>query len=318
MNAPDFFIVGHPKCGTTALFEILRKHPDVFLPDCKETFYFVDELRAPEHRRAESRLPQTLDEYLRLFSEARPGQRTGEASALYLWSRKAAGHIAGLRPDARIIAILREPASFLRSLHLQYVQSHVEPQKDFRKALLLEDSRREGQNLPRASSHWPLQLLYSDYARYVEQLRRYRELFPPEQILVLIYDDFRRDNDETVRKVLRFLEVDQTIPLASVEANPTVRVRSRSLNRFLYDLRMGRGAGPAFLKRGVTAAVPRKLRRRVLETVQRRLVFGDPAPAEEELMVELRRRFKPNVVALSQYMERDLVALWGYDRIESP
>lgn len=312
MNAPDFFIVGHPKCGTTALFEILRKHPEIFLPDCKETFYFVDELRAPEHRRAESRLPQTLDEYLRLFSEAQPGQRTGEASALYLWSRKAAEHIADLRPDARIIAILREPASFLRSLHLQLVQSHVESQKDFRQALLLEDSRREGKNLPRASSHWPLQLLYSDYVRYVEQLRRYHELIPPEQILVLIYDDFRRDNDGTVRRVLQFLDVDETIPLASVEANPTVRVRSRSVNRFLYDLRMGRGAGPAILKRGITATVPRKLRRRVLETIQRHLVFGNPPPVDDELMTELRRRFKPNVVALSEYLERDLVGLWGY------
>ena len=47
MSVPDFFIVGHPKCGTTALFEMLRTHPQIYMPDCKETFYFADELRFP-------------------------------------------------------------------------------------------------------------------------------------------------------------------------------------------------------------------------------------------------------------------------------
>ncbi len=316
MSAPDFFIVGHPKCGTTALFEMLRTHPQIYMPDCKETFFFADELRIPAHRRRAGDPPQTLDEFLALFSAAEPGQRVGEASALHLWSRSAAARIADLRPDARIVALLREPAAFLRSLHMQFVQSHVESEKDFRKALSLEGSRREGRNLPRASSkQWPLQLLYSDYVPYVDQLRRYDDLFPAENILVLIYDDFRRDNEGTARKVMKFLGVDDSISIAATEANPSVRVRSRRLNRLLYEVTMGRGSAAAALKSGVKAVTPRRARRRALETVRSRLVFASPPPADDPLMEELRQRFKPEVVALSEYLGRDLVSLWDYDRI---
>jgi hypothetical protein len=310
LSVPDFFIVGHPKCGTTALFEMLRTHPRIYMPDCKETFYFADELRIPPDRRRAGGPPQTLEEYLPLFAAAGPRQRVGEASALHLWSRSAAANIAELSPDARIIALLREPAAFLRSLHLQFVQSQVESEKDFRKALSLEQSRREGKNLPPFRS--PLQLLYSDYVRYVEQLQRYAESFPARNILVLIYDDFRDDNEGSVREVLRFLDLEEDFAPAPTEANPSVRVRSRRLNKALYDVTMGRGSGAAAVKRGVKAVVPRRARRRALATVQRRFVFASPPPTDEALTTELRRRFKPEVEAVSEYLDRDLVGLWGY------
>ena len=73
--------------------------------------------------------PQTLDEYAALFAEADPDQLIGEASSSYLWSHIAGARIAEVQPGARIIAILREPASFLRSLHLQLLQSHVETEE---------------------------------------------------------------------------------------------------------------------------------------------------------------------------------------------
>ena len=76
-----------------------------------------------------------------------------------------------------VIAILREPASFLRSLHLQNLQSHYEDQKDLRRALDLEPERREGRSVPRRSQ-WPQVLLYSEHVRYTEQLRRYDDVFP--------------------------------------------------------------------------------------------------------------------------------------------
>jgi hypothetical protein len=310
LSVPDFFIVGHPKCGTTALFEMLRAHPQIYMPDCKETFYFADELRIPIHRRRAGGPPQTLDEYLPLFSPAQPGQRVGEASALHLWSRSAARNIAALRAESQIIALLREPAAFLRSLHLQFVQSHVETEKDFRKALSLEQSRREGKDLPPSRS--PLQLLYSDYVRYVEQLQRYAEVFAAENILVLVYDDFRDDNEGSIREVLRFLDLDDNHAIAPGEANPSVRVRSRRLNKLLFDVSMGRGSGAAAVKRGIKAVVPRPARRQALKTVQRRFVFGSPTPADEALMMELRRQFRPEVEAVSEYLGRDLVGLWGY------
>src|SRR4051794_32348601 len=95
---PDFFIVGHAKCGTTALYEMLRTHPQVFMPDLKEPAYFATDLRRRFEPPGAGPLPETLPDYLELFTPAREGQRVGEASSLYLWSHEAAAGIAGLSP----------------------------------------------------------------------------------------------------------------------------------------------------------------------------------------------------------------------------
>src|SRR6202035_3164545 len=108
---------------------------------------------------------------------ALPERRVGEASPGYLLSRTAAASIADLQPNARIIAILREPASFLRSLHLQFLRTYVETESDLRRALALEPDRRQHRHVPRYT-YWPQALLYSEHVRYVEQLRRYHAVFP--------------------------------------------------------------------------------------------------------------------------------------------
>jgi Sulfotransferase family len=308
---PDFFIVGHSKSGTTALYEMLRAHPQIFLPDLKEPIFFAQELPREAHR---YRPTTTLAEYLALFEPAGADQRVGEASASYLRSPTAASRIAQAQPGARIIAILREPASFLRSFHLQCVQAHYETQKDFRKAIALEDARRRGKSIPRRSL-WPQELLYSDHVRYTEQLHRYHDVFAPEQVLVLIYDDFRRDNEATVRDVLRFLDVDDSLPVAARDANPTVGMRSQRMDDLVYAASTGRGPAWRALKSIVTALTPTDLRRSALKAAQRRFVYGEAPPPDESFMLELRRRFKPEVVALSDYLQRDLVALWGYEEI---
>jgi sulfotransferase family protein len=311
---PDFFIVGHPKSGTTALYEMLRRHPQIYMPEDKETWYFAPELHLRPPPRPTG-IARTLDEYLSLFDAATERQRIGEASPMYLWSPTAAARIADVQPDAQIIAILREPASFLRSLHLQFVEVYVETESDFRRAIELEDSRREGRNISRYS-YWPRALMYSEYVRYVEQLRRFESRFGRERLLVLVYDDFRSDNDAVVRKVLRFLEVDDSVPVEAVEANPTVGVRSQGLHELVHALSVGHGPVSAAIKRALKALTPRQLRRGALRMTQRRLVFSDPEQPDLAFMRELRSRFKPEVVALSEHLERDLVALWGYDDVE--
>jgi hypothetical protein len=311
---PDFFVVGHAKSGTTALYTMLRRHPQIFMPAGKEPWFFADELQLRPPPRPEG-IARGLEEYAALFSAARPDQRVGEATALYLWSHTAARRIAEACPNARIIAILREPASFLHSLHLQFLQTYVETESDFGKALALEQERRAGRQIPRYT-YWPAALLYSEHVRYVEQLGRYREMFAPEQMRVLIYDDFKRDNEATVRDVLRFLDVDDSVEVDAVHANPTVRARSQRLHELVHAVSVGRGSVSLAVKSSLKAIVPRGVRRKALQATQERLLFGAPGQPDERVMLELRRRCKPEVVALSEYLGRDLVSLWGYDRVD--
>jgi hypothetical protein len=315
---PDFFVVGQPKCGTTALYEMLKQHPQIFMPELKEPHFFVTD-------EGYSGMPETLgrylrafhgleasDKYLSLFTAASPDQRAGDGSASYLWSRNAAHGIAQAQPSAKIIAILREPVSLLRSLHLQMVEARVETEQNLRKALVREASElANGNAVPLPTGRQ--QLYYADHVRYVEQLQRYFDLFPAAQILVLIYDEFRQDNAATVGKILRFLEVDDSIELGASAANPSVRVRSPRLDRLVHSVSMGKGPVSAKLKRQIKRVTPTRFRRRALQTVQHRVLHADPRPADEELAQELRRRYEPEVVALSEFLDRDLVALWQYD-----
>jgi Sulfotransferase family len=316
-RVPDFFIVGHHKSGTTAMYEMLRSHPQIFMPDLKEPGFF----RGEHVRRREAALnngerprtsaqtrPQTYAEYLSLFAPAGPDQRVGEASPSYLFSPVSAGLIAEVQPAARIIAILREPASFLRSLHLQMLRDHVQSERDLGRAIAGEGSAREGGRA----------LLYTSRVRYVEQLRRYHDVFASEQILVLIYDDFRADNRGTVAGVLSFLGVDPhpEVQVESIEANPTTAARYRSLAGGFHTLRVGRGPLARSAKATLEALTPKRARRDVVRSFKRNVVYGSAPPPDEPLMLELRRRFKGEVEALSQYLGRDLVSLWGYDSLE--
>jgi hypothetical protein len=310
---PDFFIAGHQKCGTTALYLMLSEHPQIFMPEFKEPRYFAPELRPPLGRETPDR-PQRLERYLALFADANPGQRAGEASPQYLRSPTAAARIAELNPDARMIVILREPAAFVRSFHMQMVASHEEKEKDLRKAVGLEPARRAHAG----RGFLPPQLLYSEHVRYAEQLRRLHAAFPPEQVLVLVYEDFRRDNEAAVRIVQRFLEVDDTVPLRKVETEPLNTVRSMRMHELLRAVRRAdfNPAQSSGLSRALNALVPKKVRRGALSAVFRRVAYAPPQPPDEQFMRELRRRYKDEVVAIGEYLDRDFLSLWGYDKLD--
>jgi hypothetical protein len=325
-RAPDFFIIGHEKCGTTALYEILKQHPQIFMPQLKEPRFFVTDPRNRGPAPARAVRPQTLEDYLLLFAEAAPEQRAGEASPQYIRSRQAARLIAEVQPDARIIAILKEPVRFLRTYHLSCVRGLLETERDLRKAIALEEQRRQGKNIPR-DCRAPDRLFYCEHVRYVEQLQRFAAVFGGERMLVLIYDDFVRDNGATAREVLRFLEVDDTFALevAQVDQTENLRqgrrgrkaVRLQRLHRAALALQLARRqpAQAGRFSRALDTLTPGWLRSDAVENLARRAIFFAPTPPDERFTGELRRRFKPEVQALGEYLDRDLVSLWGYDRI---
>jgi len=177
-RVPDFFIVGHHKSGTTALYEMLRRHPQIFMPDLKEPRWFASDLKALTKPPPHSPLPKTYEEYLALFCPAREDQIIGEASPSYLRSEQRPAKIAEVQPKARHH---RDPA---RARELRQVAAPAAP-AGTRRDREGHAARLRGRG-DRANGR-PV-LRYSDHIHYVEQLRRYEALFPPEQILVLIYD----------------------------------------------------------------------------------------------------------------------------------
>jgi hypothetical protein len=303
-RVPDFFIVGNPKSGTTALYEMLVRHPQIYMPKLGSKFFALEQQRKPD----------TLEEYLSLFEPAKAEQRIGEMSRGYLRSPSAASGIAEVNPDARIIAVLREPASFLRSLHLELLQDHVETEKDLGRLIARDEAVGPRQGV--GESGFPRTLGFSkERVSYVEQLRRFHALFPREQVLVLIYDDYRADNEGTVREVCRFLEIDDTVAVEANDVNPTVLVRSPKFHGLLRSLYAGDAPVARSIKKGIKATTGQRLRRGAMRKLRGRVLYAEAPPVDAELMTRLRRRSYDEVVELSKYLDRDLVALWGYDRL---
>ncbi|HUA12652.1 MAG TPA: sulfotransferase [Solirubrobacteraceae bacterium] len=305
---PEFFIVGHFKSGTTALYESLRRHPQIFMPYPKELWYFSPELRS-RFRRPNAKRPDTWDGYLALFESAAADQHLGECSPSYLLSEQAAQRIAEKRPDAKIIAIFREPASFVRSFHLQLTRNHFEDELDLRRALEKEPARRRGEQIPPRCGR-PHELLYADHVRYTDQLRRFHDAFGREQVLTLIYEDYRRDNHATLRSVHEFLGTDPDT-IETVETQPSRRVRSQRLHDLMSDVSVGRTPMTRLARSAVKALTPQRLRRSTMQTARRNLIYAPTEQANPQLMADLRERFRPEVEEFGRYLGRDLTREWG-------
>lgn len=302
----DFAIVGQPKSGTTALAEFLGRHPQVCMSFPKEPVYFATDLIEESDAFYGSRKYfefRTEEDYAALFEHCRPGQLRGDASTPYLLSKVAAANIAAVNGDAKIIVMLREPVSFMHSLHMEYVNETAEDETDFARALQKEPLRKAGRCLP-VRVRCPSYLLYRERARYSDQLARYYTVFPPENILVLTMEEFRKDNERDYRKALGLLGVDpQYVPTFGV-VYPSRAPRSRRLNQALNT--------PA-LKRMLFRALGPRRYTNLQKRVARLVMKEQPRPAlSSALELQLRDEFLPEVQRVSELVGRDLRPVWGY------
>ena len=292
---PDFYIVGAPKSGTTSLYDYLAGNPRVFLPARKELRYFGGDLEV-RHRHTFSR-----EEFLAEYADAPNAALLGNAYVWYLYSTSAAAEIHRLRPDARIVAMLRDPVDALYSLHSEFVYDGNEEIADFAAALDAEPDRCAGRRVP-AEAHFPAGLCYRRTVRYAEQLARYLDRFGQERVHVIFFDDFVGDPAACYAQLLDFLRVPDDGRGAFPRLNPNKRSRSALMRRIL-------SAPPAPARRAVRALVPRRLRGRLY----RRAVALNTREEQRTAMPEalrraLRTELAPEVTRLEQLLGRPLPA----------
>ena len=192
---PNLFIVGAPKCGTTAWVSYLSDHSDIGFSSAKEPHYFSEDF--PSFRWA-----KTEAEYLALFENlATP--ITGEASVQYLHSSVAAENIQAFAPDARILVFLRDQRSFLPSYHNQLLYNGDETERDFTRAWRAAVNGMD-RAIPSACRE-PAFLDLCTVGRFDEQLARYAYRFPPGNILILRYEAWVKNPRATYLDILAFL-----------------------------------------------------------------------------------------------------------------
>ena len=303
---PDFFIVGAFKSGTTALYDFLRQHPQIFMADTKELHFFGNDF-------VRRRTPVlTLDQYLSYFADAGDASAVGEASVRYLHSTMAAREIAEFSPGARAIVMLRNPIEMMHAMHGELLFSGMEEIPDFGDALAAEPERRAGRRIPAATNIADV-LFYRDSAHFAEQLDRYFVALGRDRVHVIVYDDFRADALGSYRETVRFLGVDDAFEPRISVVNPSKRARSRHLQRFLAE-------PPAWLRAGVRRTIPRQVRKRIYKRALKLNARAESRqPIDPDLRRQLAEEFEPEVRRLGELIGRDLSA-WTQleDQIPAP
>lgn len=300
--------MGAAKAGTTALYKQLSQHPEVFFSPIKEPFYFAkdivfDDFRLDMKANFTTDLTQYLDQadrpalhnafvtnesdYLRLFEHAGQQKIKGEASVAYLYSEEAAKHIAAFNPAAKILLILRNPVDRAYS-HYWMDRKMGLTNNNFGEAI------ENDQQLSKKG--WGVSSLYVELGQYAEQVQRFKEAFPTEQVAIIWYEDFAEHPWETLQQIARFLGIDAA-PLKTdgmERHNQAKEPRWTALQRWKRH---------SFLARSLQGMVPASLK----TSMQTMLYKSQKVPVlSREERAAVLPYFEQDIKALSTLLGRNL------------
>jgi hypothetical protein len=295
ISGPDFFIVGAPKCGTTALSEYLREHPNICFSATKEPHFFADDF--PIHR-----LDLSLSSYWRRnFSHYDPARHAvvGEGSALYYLSEVAVHRILALNPSAKFVYMVRNPVDMIYSFFSQMRFDDYEDATTFEEAWNLQESRSEGVGIPKHCRE-PRLLRYREFGRLGNRLKVLRSFIPEKQLLVVVYDDFVENSKKVYEDVLNFLGVEsdgrENFPVineSKIQRNKTLSMLLSSIPKWVHNaVREAKQLmGMSHIRLNVLAMINAKPAKR--------------SPLSESLRRRLIQEFEPEVRLLESQLGRD-------------
>jgi hypothetical protein len=307
---PNFFLVGAPKAGTTSLYQYLAEHPEIYMSPIKEPNFFASEIR-PENvsEELQDRVRRDMDalkmylqgpmsekrfggmvleweDYLKLFENVKGEVAIGEASVLYLWSKTAAKNIFSRIPDAKIVMVLRDPAERAFSQYLHNVTNGI----------ICGSFRQHIYNSSRPKSEkFSVGYPSLELGLYYEQVKRYVDIFPRENLQILFFEDYRQQPARTLEKLFSFLHVNSgfTPDMSQKQLEPQVP----------------RAVGAAhFLKRYGLWQPLKKLSPRAFRSQLREVVFKK----RKSLVMDskdrdyLRDYYRDDIRKLSALLSRDL------------
>ncbi len=223
MKKPNTFIIGAPKCGTSAMANYLNQHPDIYVSPVKEPHYFIEE-DMPEKADID------YEQYMELFNGVTNESVILEASVWYLYGKNAIKNIYQFNPKSKIIIMLRRPDEMVYSMQNHAHLTRNDDLDDFDTAWSLNDSRKRGLNIPKHCRDKSM-LFYDEIAKYSEQIERVYKYFDKKNVKIIFYDDLKENTEETYIKLLSFLGV-KKIKLANYK---TINKSKKIKNSFLGD-----------------------------------------------------------------------------------
>lgn len=294
---PNLFLIGAPKCGTTAMSHYLASHPQIYMSEeagMKEPHFFN-----ADHSKAHDQywdFGRTEGEYLSLFNGApKTVEYMGDASVFYLYSKVAVPEIIKKNKNSKLVAMVRNPVHLAVSLFNQNYKNNQENVKSFEDAWYLQRERAIGVfPVPKFWNDRRL-LLYGEIAKTGEQLARVLDVVDREQLHVIVYDDFSVDPHGAYRGILEFLGVEDDGRQDFPVLNPRKDFRIPSLEFFMRRLsvvrqRLGIPGGW-----GINALIDS------FNVVEGR----KPDSLSPELLADMVAYFRDDVALLSEILGRD-------------
>jgi hypothetical protein len=289
---PNFLIIGAAKAGTTSLHYYLNQHPQIYMSPVKEPRFFALEGETLNFRNPDRGINRTsvtsLEDYCKLFHGVTNELAIGEASPLYLYSRKAAERIKHYIPQANLIVVLRDPVERAFSCYTHLVREGYE-KGSFAEGLRQEESRIQ--------DNWAHLWHYKHGGFYYAQLKHYFELFDRDQIKVYLYEDLNQDSIAVAQDIFAFLNVDQTFVPDLTRMNVSGVPKLRFLHNFFVK--------DNFIRATLAPLFPDKVR----QTLSRKIRgwnLGEKPSLSPETRQHLMELYQDDVKQLEHLIQRDL------------
>ncbi|VEP16607.1 Sulfotransferase [Hyella patelloides LEGE 07179] len=295
MTLPNFLIIGAAKAGTTSLYKYLEQHPDVYMSSFKEPGFFAFEgqtlnFQGPGVKYRINKWTVTdLDSYQEMFAGAENQKAIGEATPLYLYYTQACDRIKHYIPDAKLIAMLRDPVERAFSNYVWAVQPGAEPITNFTEALAAEPKR--------INDNWGPRWHYKAQGFYYQQLKPYFETFDPQQIRVYLHQDFVANPKQVLQDIFNFLEIDDSFELdLSKKHNVSQIPRNKTWHEFINK--------PNPLKTLVKPFIPLKFRTNIKKQAKTKNLYKPKL--NPEVRQQLIAEYQTDILQLQELINRDL------------
>lgn len=292
-----FFLVGAPRCGTTAIAKPLSAHPLICFSKPKEPHFFT---RFPGPL-ARARL--VSDYFGPCFGHLAPEHLAwGEGSVSYLYQPEAIAEILALFPQAKFLVAIRNPIDLVYSHHARLLYLMDEEVTDFWQAWQLQDQRRQGRNLPKRCRA-PEFLQYREVGRLGHHVGQLFDLAGRARCHVVCFDDWRRDPLSEYRAVLDFLGLPDDGRTLFLRKNDNRTYKSGLLQNLVVNRwPLATTILQRLDQQGRAAQTLKRLRRRLKK---RNIVHVERPPLPEPVRAALRESFAEDIAQLSALLGRD-------------
>lgn len=284
---PNVFILGATKCGTTSLYEALKKHPDIYFSIVKEPQFFCnDDLYL-----------KGIDSYIKMhFRKSAGFKYRVDATPHYLYYKKAAQRIfndVGGK-NIKFIVILREPVSRAYSLYWNMVREGYET-LGFEEALDKENERLND-DINRLGT---VRYQYLSSGMYANQLEQYFEYFERESFLILFHEDLKKDPKSVIKQITNFLGIKELKNIEGQSSNAASLPKFRWIHDFLR--------GKSFFKKLAGFILPYNIKYLlVTRLINMNLKEEKYPPLDQNLKREIKKRFIKDIATLEIITGREL------------